>query len=98
MRPSPLPVSFAVFGVLWGAWQAVLPDLAGHYDLSKGPLGLILTAGFAVSLPAMLLTGRLVDRVGAGWGIGLPAVMMALGMLLSGLCLRCHCWWWRSSS
>ena len=24
MRPSPLVVAFAVFGVLWGAWQAVL--------------------------------------------------------------------------
>lgn len=84
MRPSPLPISFGVLGVLWGAWQAVLPDLAGHYDLSSGPLGLILTAGFAVSLPAMLLTGRLVDRVGAGWGIGLPAVTMALGLLLVG--------------
>lgn len=84
MRPSPLPISFGVLGVLWGAWQAVLPDLAGRYDLSSGPLGAILTAGFAVSLPAMLLTGRLVDRMGAGWGIGLPAVAMALGLLLVG--------------
>ena len=84
MRPSPLPIAFAVFGVLWGAWQSVLPDLAGHYDLSSGPLGLILTAGFAVSLPAMLLTGRLVDRIGAGWGIGLTAGVMALGLALVG--------------
>jgi MFS family permease len=84
MRPAPLPVAFAVFGVLWGAWQAVLPDLAGHYDLSSGPLGAILTAGFAVALPSMLLTGRLVDRLGAGWGMGLPAGAMALGLLIVG--------------
>jgi MFS family permease len=84
MRPSPLVVAFAVFGVLWGAWQAVLPDLAGHYDLSSGPLGAMLTAGFAVALPAMLLTGRLVDRFGVAWGIGVPALAMALGLMLIG--------------
>ena len=84
MRPSPLPVAFGVFGLLWGAWQAVLPDLASHYELSSGPLGAILTAGFAVSLPAMLLTGRLMDRLGARWGIGLPAVAMAVGLTVVG--------------
>jgi len=77
MRPSPLPLAFGVFGMVWGAWQAALPDLARHYDLSSGPLGAILTAGFALSLPAMLGTGRLLDRVGAGWGIGLTAAVMA---------------------
>jgi MFS family permease len=70
--------------VLWGAWQAVLPDLAGNYDLSSGPLGAMLTAGFAVALPAMLLTGRLVDRFGIAWGIGVPALAMALGLMLIG--------------
>ncbi len=84
MRPSPLPVAFGAFGVLWGAWQAALPDLAAHYELSSGPLGAILTAGFAVALPAMLLTGRLVDRFGIGPGAVVPAVVMALGVLLVG--------------
>ena len=79
-----LPVAFGVFGVHWGAWQAVLPDLARHYGLSTGPLGLILTAGFAVSLPAMIGTGRLVDRLGAGWGMAIPAAVMAGGILLVG--------------
>lgn len=85
MRPSPLLVAFAVFGVLWGAWQAVLPDLARHFELSSGPLGAILTAGFAVSLPTMLLMGRLIDRLGAGWGIGLSAGTMAAGLVVVGL-------------
>ena len=84
MRPAPLLVAFAVFGVLWGAWQAVLPDLARHYDLSSGPLGAILTAGFAVALPAMLLTGRLVDRLGVAWGIAAPSLAMAIGLVLVG--------------
>lgn len=84
MRPSPLPLAFVVFGVVWGAWQAVLPDLARHYGLSSGPLGAMLTVGFAVSLPTMLLTGRLLDRLGAGWGIALTAIAMAIGLLLVG--------------
>ena len=85
MRPPPLPIAFGVFGVLWGAWQAALPDLARHYDLASGPLGAILTAGFALSFPAMLGTGRLLDRMGAGWTIGLTAVVMAAGLGLVGL-------------
>jgi MFS family permease len=87
MRPSPilLPAAFAAFGVLWGAWQAVLPDLAGHYALTTGPLGVMLTAGFAVSLPAMLLTGRFMDRYGAGLGMAVPATAMATGMLVVAL-------------
>jgi MFS family permease len=85
MRPPPslLPSAFAVFGVLWGSWQAVLPDLAAHYELSTGPLGVILTVGFAVSLPAMIGTGRFVDRFGAGWGMALPAGTMAAGLLMA---------------
>lgn len=84
MRPPPLPVAFGTFGMVWGAWQAALPDLARHYELSSGPLGAILTAGFAVSLPAMLVTGRQLDRLGAGWGIGLTATVMVAGLSLVG--------------
>lgn len=82
MRPSPilLPVAFAAFGVVWGAWQAVLPDLATAYGLSTGPLGVMLTAAFAVSLPAMLAAGRFVDRYGTSRGMALPAAVMALGL------------------
>lgn len=79
-----LPIAFGVFGLAWGAWQAVLPDLARHHGLTTGPLGLILTAGFAVSLPAMLLVGRAVDRIGAGRAMALTAATMAAGMLVVG--------------
>lgn len=85
MRPSPLVVAFAVFGMAWGAWQAALPDLAAHYGLTPGPLGVLLTAGFAASLPVMLLTGRLLDRLGAGWAIGITGMAMAGGLAAAGL-------------
>jgi hypothetical protein len=79
-----LPIAFGVFGVLWGAWQAVLPDLAAARDLSSGPLGVIITAGFVASFPAMVGAGRLVDRLGAGWGIALSAVAIAVGLVMIG--------------
>jgi hypothetical protein len=86
MRPPlpPLPIAFGAFGIVWGAWQAVLPDLAAKFELTTGPLGLMLTVGFAVSLPVMLGTGRLVDRVGAGRGIAITAIGMAAGLALVG--------------
>ena len=82
MRPRlpALPIAFGVFGMVWGGWQAVLPDLAGRFGLSSGPLGAMLTAGFAVSLPAMLATGRLLDSAGTGRGMALTAICMASGL------------------
>lgn len=85
MRPSPLLLAFAAFGVVWGAWQAVLPELAATYELTPGPLGALLTAGFAAALPVMLVTGRLLDRFGAGWAIGVSGLAMAVGLGLVGL-------------
>ena len=80
-RPaSLLPIAFGAFGLVWGAWQAVLPDLARHHGLTSGPLGVILTVGFAVALPSMLLIGRVVDRIGAGWGMAITAGAMAAGL------------------
>jgi len=82
MRPllPALPIGFGVFGMVWGAWQAVLPDLAVNFGLSSGPLGVALTIGFAASLPAMLATGRLLDRAGTGRGMAITAACMAAGL------------------
>ena len=77
-----LPLTFILFGLHWGAWLASLPDLAAHYELSSAPLGAMITAGFAVALPVMLASGRLLDRMGAAWGIGAPALLMASGLAL----------------
>lgn len=77
-------MAFGAFGAVWGAWQAVLPDLAGHYDLTSGPLGLMLTAGFAVSLPIMIGTGWLIDRIGSQVGIFVTSVGLAVGLVTVG--------------
>lgn len=42
----------------------------------------MIAASFAVALPVMLAGGRLLDRLGAAWGIGAPALLMASGLAL----------------
>ncbi|HEU0101778.1 MAG TPA: MFS transporter [Mycobacteriales bacterium] len=59
-----LLLAFAAFGLFWGAWAAVLPDVRGRSDLTDGSLGLALGAIAVAALPAMPLAGRLVDRYG----------------------------------
>jgi MFS family permease len=77
-------LAFAAFGVYWGAWGVLVPDIKEQVDASVAELGAALLAvGFA-ALPAMLLTGRLVDRVGARV---MPAALVLFGVaaLLPGL-------------
>ncbi len=62
-RRGPLAV-FTAFGALWGSWAALVPELQLAVGASKGALGLALLFVAAGSLPAMLLTGRELDRRG----------------------------------
>lgn len=65
LRPvTALLAAFGVFGILFGAWQVLLPDLARELELTPGPLGAALSVGFVASLPAMVVAGRLADRIG----------------------------------
>lgn len=61
----PILAAFTTLGFMFGVWQVALPDLAGTLHLSPGPLGAALSIGFVVSLPAMLIGGRVADRLGA---------------------------------
>ena len=84
MRRLGALLAFAAFGVYWGAWGVLVPDIKEQVDASVAELGAALLAvGFA-ALPAMLLTGRLVDRVGARL---MPAALVLFGVaaLLPGL-------------
>jgi MFS family permease len=57
-------LAFFVFGAWWGAWGVLVPEVKENVGASVSELGAALFAvGFA-ALPAMLLTGRIVDRVG----------------------------------
>jgi MFS family permease len=60
----PLVVALAGFGVSWGAWAVLLPELSRELAPSPGALGLALSMGVVGSIPAMVAGGRLADRVG----------------------------------
>jgi MFS family permease len=66
----------AAFGTFWGTWGSAVPrvrDQAGLDDAQLGTALLFISAG---ALPAMLLTGRALDR----WGLRCTALLVvALG-------------------
>lgn len=67
---------FAAFGAFWGAWGASVPAVRAQAGLNDGQLGTALLFVGVGALPAMLLTGRAVDR----WGHRVTAwLLMALG-------------------
>lgn len=59
-----LITSFGVFGILFGIWQTVLPDLEQDLHLSSGALGFAISFGLTASLPIMFIGGRIVDSIG----------------------------------
>jgi MFS family permease len=76
--------AFAAFGIFWGAWGVLLPDVKEQTDASVAELGTALLAVGLAALPAMLLTGRIADRTGAR---ALPPalVLFAAAVVLPGL-------------
>lgn len=70
-----LLLGFGGFGVWWGAWSVVLPQVRDRTGVGDGALGLALGAIAVAALPAMPLAGRLVDRYGARRL--LPAALLA---------------------
>jgi MFS family permease len=66
--------AFAVFGAFWGAWGASIPAIRDQAGVTDGQLGAALLFIGAGALPAMLLSGRAVDR----WGLRATAALLAL--------------------
>jgi MFS family permease len=62
-RRGPLAAFFA-FGLFWGGWAALVPAVQTAVGATKGELGLALLFVAVGSVPAMLLTGRELDRRG----------------------------------
>lgn len=92
--------AFAAFGMFWGTWGAALPSIRSQADLNDGQLGTALLFVGAGALPAMFLTGRLLDRFGTrpaalflgflgGTGVGVAVgaqgfISVVVSMLLVG--------------
>ncbi len=76
-------MGFAAFGAFWGVWGASVPAIRAQAQLSDGQLGTALLFVGAGALPAMLVTGRAVDR----WGLRVAAFLLvtlgAVGALVA---------------
>ena len=79
MRRSGPLAAFAAFGVFWGAWGVLLPAVKAQVGASVAELGAALLAIGLAALPAMLLTGRVVDRVGPR---ALPPALALFGVAI----------------
>ncbi len=84
MKPGGPLLAFAAFGAYWGVWAVVVPDVKERTGASVTEFGVALFAVAAAALPAMLLTGRWIDRRGPGIvapalvGYGFAAVLPGL--------------------
>jgi MFS family permease len=76
--------AFAAFGGYWGAWGVLVPDIKEQVGASVTQLGLALLAVALAALPAMLVTGRIVDRAGLRI-LPLTLVFFGCAVLLPGL-------------
>ncbi|HET8727155.1 MAG TPA: MFS transporter [Alphaproteobacteria bacterium] len=97
-HPGAAPLAaFAALGAFWGAWSAVLPGVSAAFGVSDAALGAALLCVGAGALPAMLLAGRLTNRLGAralapavaifGLAAALPAFAGSIAVLAAMLLL-----------
>ena len=56
--------AFAVFGMFWGGWGALLPDVQRQVEASDATLGRALLFIALGAIGGMLLAGRVADRFG----------------------------------
>jgi MFS family permease len=75
--------AFGAFGAFWGAWAALLPAIKEQTDASVDALGVALLFIAGAALPAMLLTGLLIDRFGPRL-LPLSAVFFGAAVVLPG--------------
>ncbi|MBB6349665.1 MFS family permease [Nonomuraea muscovyensis] len=82
LRAAPF-LGFAGFGTFWGVWGASLPLLRTQAEVSDAEFGIALLFVAAGALPAMLLTGRLIDALGLRVAGVLLALLGVMGLVVS---------------
>ena len=87
VKPVDVYAGFAAFGGFWGAWGASIPAVRDQAGVGTGRLGTALLAIAVGALPAMLLSGRLVDR----WpSRATAAVLVGMGLAGVGVAVAGH--------
>jgi fucose permease len=77
--------SFAVFGICLTLPGALLPILVDHFDIRLVEAGTVLAAQPGAYLVAVLLAGRLLDRLGVRVALAASLATMAIGIAGFGL-------------
>ncbi|MEU6232784.1 MFS transporter [Kitasatospora sp. NPDC047058] len=77
-------VGFGVFGVFWGTWGALVPEVQARAGVGDGELGVaVLMIGLG-ALCTMRPAGAAVDRYGT-WAVAACLLSMAVAAVLTGL-------------
>lgn len=82
MHRTALALVFGAFGLMFGIWQVVLPDLTLALGIDEGRLGFALAVGFLAAFPSMWLAGRAVDRLGSTPVLVVTATAMAIAYVV----------------
>ncbi len=77
-----LCLSFAAFGTVWGAFQAVTAELQLDFGFDESRLGLLLLLPPLFGVPAALAGSRIVARFGSQMLIAVGAAVVTGGLLL----------------
>ena len=89
-------MGFVAMGVFWGAWGTLIPVVKTTTAASDAELGMALLCVALGAIPAMILGGRMVDRLGvrlllpiaiAAFGASAVLPAMAQDPFALGLCL-----------
>ncbi|EPX77120.1 MFS transporter [Litoreibacter arenae] len=84
LRLSHIPaLAFAILGLYWGCFAALVPLLKERVGAGDGLFGLLLL-GTACGLATTMWFAPLVDRLLGRWSMGLSAVALSLAFLLPG--------------
>ncbi len=76
--------AFAMLGLFWGSWAALVPAVAARLRVGDGALGLAMMATIVGALPAVTVAARLGNQRGQPWlapscaAFGLAAAATAL--------------------
>jgi MFS family permease len=74
-----LVAAYCGFGLFWGTWAAVIPDVKRAIEGNDAELGLALLGAGLGAVPAMAFAGRLFDRFGQR---GLPVTLAAFAITI----------------
>jgi MFS family permease len=76
-----LSLTFAAFGTIWGAQQAVFAELQRDYGFDESTLGLLLLLPPLIGVPVALTASRILARTGPATLLGCGAVLATVGQL-----------------